>query len=284
MSAPIVVYDKDFDETEDGLYKRAETNELGILKTVDDVIASDAACVFVHVLETATDRGWTRLCEKLPESRVALRFSSTAGFPPRRAEGKHGNCFHCLKPTKKQGKLSPDEFKLLIDFFGDAASLKVLREGNIPPSLRGLISFQIPHRLRALHILQQACLAEWASDRFGPHAAEASTLLNSCDLPPRPNLRVNRAQLFFRLVADNNSKLSELSAADKAAIDCETVKKIAEELGFRPGALDEPMPVMRQLVEAILRRDEDQALPWDVVQPVFLALEKVLGIRDHEKS
>jgi len=278
MSASIAAFDKDGDRTEFGLYKRALVHQLGIADSVDKAVQSDASCIFVHVL----DEDWEKICEGLSEGRVALRFS-TAGFRPKSPEGKHGGCFRCLKPTKNDGKLTHQEFEALIRLFADADSVGSLRWGIIPPSVRGLISFEFPHRVRALHILLQGCLAEWASDRFNPHAVEASKLLGSIEVPHYPGFRINRAQMFCSVLSGRNCNLEQLTSADKSSIEHQTMNSITIELGMKVGDTDESITIVRKLVETVLRSDGEDAVSWGVIQPVFLALEQALGNRNHTK-
>lgn len=258
----IIIFDKDHDPN--GLEGYVTRCGLQFISSFDDALASSAQCVFVHVVET----DWKKLCDELSRERVALRFTSSRGYPRSLPEGKNGNCFRCLKPTKSPGKITDDEFAALVSAFANSDIVRQLST-SVPDKIRGLVARSTDHRLRALAILLQACMVEWGSTT--EHGTEAVSLLRCHPAPSLASERLNRAGLFYRILADG-------PWADRTKRDMFTAicNGLQQELGVKE--FDPSSPFAKLVKDVISAENESATLSWDVCKAVFQELEREPGI------
>ncbi|MBE2281845.1 MAG: hypothetical protein IAE77_00125, partial [Prosthecobacter sp.] len=130
-----------------------------------------------------------------------------------------------------------------------------------------LVACSTIHRLRALHILLQACMVEWGSTP--EHGAEAIKLLGCHPAPSSAFARPNRVGLFYRILADSRW-------VDKKPEDLKTTiyKKLEQELGISDLNSD---PKLTTLVDVVLGADNENAtVPWETVKTVFKKLDEEL--------
>ncbi|WP_300434400.1 hypothetical protein [Zoogloea sp.] len=274
MTAKIGFFDKDQDQY--GLAGYATSCRLQFYASVDDALKSSVDCLFVHV----RDSDWTKICGTLPKERVALRFTSSSGYPRSPPEGKHGNCFRCLKPTKNDGKLTEHDFHALVAAFGDIEIVNQLST-SIPREIRDLVAWSTVHRLRALHILLQACMAELGNNP--KHGAEAISILGCLPVPSSSHAKVNRVELFCRVLADFPWPDSK-SYYDAQEELYESVNKaLQHELGVR--VLKDEDPIIHDLVCGVFNAvDPDAPLAWETIKKAFQRLDVVLGMLRRDAS
>lgn len=270
----LVFFDKDHDRN--GLQGYANQCNLQISQSVAEALASPAIGLFVHVL----DPDWKTICEQLPKERVALRFTSSRGYPRSPPEGKHGNCFRCLKPTKNEGKLTEPDFQALVEAFGDIRIVNQLST-SIPVEIRDLVAWSTVHRLRALHILLQACMAELGSSP--EHGPEAISMLGCQPVSTLARTQVNRIGLFYRVLTD--SPWPDSKSYDDAQIELyESVNKaLQHELGVK--VLKDEEHIIHELVCRVFSAvDPDAPLAWETIKTAFQRLDAVLGIPRRDAS
>lgn len=145
---------------------------------------------FMHI----NDEPWSDLCQGASESQILLRFS-TQGFPPTPPQGALALCIHCIK---KISELSENDILLLKEVLASEEVRKYLRAKQIPERIAHLISFEEPHRLRALHILLLGVLAVLASNSNRNRSADAKELLGNIEIPPLPNVEIDMYRTLWR--------------------------------------------------------------------------------------
>jgi len=265
MTTNIKAFDKSGDRN--ALMGLAYGLQITHVNSVQELLGDACVGLFVHVGED----DWNNICRCLPEGRFALRFS-TDGYPPKRPEGRYFNCFHCLKHTKGDYRISAAEFKALSQAFSDPKVAGSL--GNaILPALRSLIRFYEPHRLRALHFLLQACMVQWAADdpKHGPCALE---LLGIVYLPPIRR-DVNRVSLFKKILMESSAP-----SRDVEKLNSEIVEQIRNELGVDADFRGAPIPAILKLIGEI-DGDVTGSLPitWETAKSLFEGLDELFGVR-----
>lgn len=261
MTTMIGFFDKEDDTS--GLNGYAIRCKLQSYTSVDEALKSSVDGLFVHVV----DSDWKKLCEKLSKERVALRFTTSKGYPRSPPEGKHDNCFGCLKPTKNDGKLTEDEFSALVAAFSDINIVHQLCT-SIPMEIRGLVACSTVHRLRALHILLQACIVEWGDNP--EHRTEAIELLGCHPAPSSVYARPNRVGLFYRILAD-----SSWVGEKPSILETTITEGLQQELGVN--TLDSNSEFVKLVREVLTADNENVPLSWDTTKAVFTKLDKELG-------
>lgn len=276
MSASIVVFDKDKDETEFGLYNRACVFSLDCAESFDSVAKSDALCILMHV----TPDDWKVLCERISEKQTAF-FISSAGFPPTRPEGKHRNCFRVNRPTKGVGAISHDEFKNFIELLKRGDVLQSLRNETIPPALRPYISFHQPHVARALHIYLQARLARWAGDPTHPNCAEAKKLLGLGDSIPSLSQEIDWQRLL-RSVLSGAPPQADLTSPD--TLRGHALRCLRREIGKKEDFGESPVKEIGEFLQAALSPGADEASIFAPAKDAWNQLSIILRLRREEVS
>lgn len=257
----IGVFDKDHDTN--GLDGHATRCKLQSYTSIDEALKSSVDGLFVHVVNS----DWKKLCENLSKERVALRFTTYKGYPRSPPEGKHDNCFGCLKPTKNDGKLTADEFSALVAAFSDISIVHQLCT-SIPMEIRGLVAFSTVHRLRALHILLQACIVEWGENP--EHGTEAIELLGCHPVPSSVYARPNRVGLFYRILAD-----SSWTGEKRSVLETTITEDLQQELGVNK--IESNSDFVKLVREVLTADNENVPLSWDTTMAVFKKLDKELG-------
>jgi len=234
-----------------------------VFSSIDEALKSSVGCLFVHV----EDSDWEKLCENLSKERVALRFTTSKGYPRSRPKGKHDNCFGCLKPTKNDEKLTVGEFSALVAAFSDINIVPQLCT-SIPMEIRGLVACSTVHRLRALHILLQACIVEWGDNP--EHGTEAIELLGCHPAPSSVYARPNRVGFFYRILAD-----SSWVGEKRSVLETTITEDLQRELGVN--TLESNFEFVKLVREVLTADNENVPLSWDVTKAVFKQLDKELG-------
>ena len=213
---------------------------------------------FVHIL----DDPWNDLCRGAFENQVLLRLS-TQGYPPVRPEGVKALCLHC---TKKLEELRAEDVGALKSVLNDSPSCIGLRTGVIPHSVRHLIAFENPHRLRALHILMQGVLATWASDPGHGKSSEALACLGPVSIPPLPSRDIGKCLTTWRALGLETSVGVTSESADALR------SGIARELGAKD--LNNELAI-KALVDSICSGNAAASLDETTVINGFKALDQM---------
>ena len=219
---------------------------------------------FVHIL----DDPWTALCNLVPDGLIVVRFSKE-GFPPTPPEGVHGLCIRCLK---KIHKLTPTDLKVLKEHLPPA--IEGLKNRLIPEQLAHLISFEEPHRLRALHTVLLGVLAVWASDPTEQiWRGKAQKKLGNISIPPLPSEKLDHRKALWRFLGlkGSESKLTDAGAADFR-------RKVAGELGVKIENFGEKKEIA-ELIEDILNGNPDEIPNHETVLTGWDAIDSFLKMR-----
>ena len=271
MSKVIGVYDHDLDTN--GLHGIAiKFPEIDVFTTFEDLYASSNLALFVHV----DNDDWKRLCDDLSSDRFALRFATEQRYSRSPPEGRNRNCFLCLKPINGDGHINLEEFRWLVEAFSDPNIPRILCI-FIPENIRSLVACSTTHRLRALHILLQACMMEWVSSK--DHKTKAVALLGFCPMPssvPVPAV-ANRAEVFFRA-------LTGMSWPDVRETDFPSkwAQRLNQELQQELGVdrLGNEFQFLEILVKEVLGANDGKSkLTWGTASGAFRTLDQQLGRR-----
>ncbi|MCP5538493.1 MAG: hypothetical protein H7A51_19965 [Akkermansiaceae bacterium] len=179
---------------------------------------------YVHVHEPE----WQELVAKVSQGRILVRFSSD-GFHPMPLESANPLCLRCLRKTEElRDTEEANDVGRLSEALLKQDAFKQLGKGTVvPPELAGLISFRIPHRLRALEATLGAFLAAKAAS-----AGDADLLRGVCDAlqingdlpqPPEGFTRMQSIWRHLNIVVEPDEKFKESLAALE--------RDLSEELG-----------------------------------------------------
>ncbi|MEQ1741618.1 MAG: hypothetical protein ABL869_03835 [Candidatus Nitrotoga sp.] len=213
-----VVFDHDSGQLEllvkeKNCFSPLATTKSGDLKDAEakDLLLGDLnwKIAFVHI----NDEPWSDLSRGAPVDQVLLRFS-TQGYPPTPPQGAHALCIHCIK---KISALEKKDIKLLKAVLASEKGRKCLREKKIPERIAHLISFEEPHRSRALHILLLGVLAVLASSPNRKRSAEAKELLGGIEIPPLPNAEIDKYDKYKTLWRGLGLEATEEGVTPKSA-------------------------------------------------------------------
>lgn len=208
---------------------------------------------------------WNTLWRQASADQVLVRFS-TEGYPPGRPESAKALCLQC---TKSINVLRKEDIGALAKVLTDAESLAGLRAGLIPPSIRHLIAFESPHRIRALHIMLQGVLATWASDPVDERSAQAKSCLGDVSIPPLPSRDIDkRFTLWQALGLGTQGEMMPECARDLS-------DGIARELGVKD--LRDELRI-RGLLDLICSGDAAASPDATVVIEGFQALDRFLEV------
>jgi len=266
MNSAVKVFDKDKDSG--GLQGLAKNKSLDCYPAFGDILGDSSPVVFVHI----TDADWKTLCENLAAGRTALRFSSSNSFHPQPPEGLNSNCFSCLKPIKGSSSITNLDFEVLLKHFGDPSTVATLRF-TVSPELRGLISYTTPHRLRALHILLQACMVEWSND--GVHRNDALELLGCAPAPLSSGVKANRLGLFYRVLTGRPWPEIKLTDDESTKIKKFAIAQLQAELEVESSS-SLCVRLVKEVFDAI---QQDEALSWESGSELFKMLDTFPGVR-----
>lgn len=249
---------------------------------VHALVESEAQVVLVHI---DIEGCWQTLLQRLGATRVAVRFS-TETQPPTPPEGAGRNGFRCLKSVGLHG-LSNDDFSALVKVFGDPSAIAGLRAGIIPPSISGLVRFREPNHLRALHILLQGVLVQWAADPGSRRGQRAREIVGTCRFPPSAK-RIDECGVFWTCLGlakqdedacTGATRFLESLSAELGVTNLEDIKESAARQHASTKADD-----FVTLVKAIMKGPREGNLSespvlrdGDVVLEGFQWLDKELG-------
>lgn len=265
--APYVVFDHDGDT----LQTVAENAGFAVVTTdmTGDAKDQDAASklvkeyiwriAFVHI----NQQPWEILANKAPESCVVLRFS-TEGFPPTLPTRARALCLHC---NRRIQDLEQNDVAVLSAVLNDESIRNGIRTGFIPSSIRHLIWFEEPHRLRSLHILMQGVLASLGADPGNQKSQQARECIGMSSIPVLPSQTVINKSTIRRAL---EIRVDDPSSAVRFS------KGVACELGVRNLC---EVKEINALVESIRLGAEAESLNPDLVIEGFEALDKVLSER-----
>jgi len=179
---------------------------------------------FVHIHEPE----WKKLVGKVAQGRILVRFSSE-GFRPMVPEEVNPLCLRCLRKTEELRDSDQEiDVKRLSEGLSKANAFEQLGKGTVvPPELEGLISFRIPHRLRAIETALGAFLAakvESTSDAELRRELRAELHVEG-DLPrpPKDFTQLRSLWRHLSIVAEPDGRFRE-SLADLG-------RDLSEELG-----------------------------------------------------
>lgn len=215
---------------------------------VDELLIAGASLVLVHLDQVA----WSQLLERLPPNRNAVRFS-TDGFRPMAPAGRNQNGFVCCRRIDDMG--SPD-FVTLLDAFANPTIVNALHQGRIPKELLGIFQFRPSAILTSLHILLQLVVK-------GPGAADSSSATSAT-------------------LMDSNAMVAAsvwnvLGLASPPTI-VELTKVLADEIGDTPDSFRGRMPMLTDLLEAMIGSGPETVLEKQRAAGAFHELSKALGI------
>jgi len=208
------------------------------------------------------DRGWESLRRKMRKDTVLIRFS-TQGFPPSIPDSTSGLCIRCLKKTSS---LIASDLVLLKDIPSNHRTIESLQKRLVPDQFSTLVSFEEPHRLRALHILLQGVLAIWAVDPEICKNATARNLLGGVSTPVVPDRNFCRRGYLRKCLGLEESDSD--SYRKQAGELCVT---IAQELGIEELS---DRPKIHQLISQVLEGPANECLDVDVVLESFPAIRE----------
>jgi hypothetical protein len=269
-----------FDHDSDGPLKRL-ADQLGltvIQKTVcmqanrklavDALLKQPANLYLVHL---GSDDAWKYLCDKLlaiPKPRPsAIRFS-TSDLPATSLSFREHGWLNCSKKLGTQQGLSKEEFSILVSICANSDSRDgLMKEGLIPPEVRGLFVFAEPNTLRALHILLQGVLAAWASDPGHLKSSEARQILGVSELPYLLAERIDNCSTLRRA----------LGLDEKASVTTDSGQRLRKRLASELGILQlDDCNDINQFLSAILNAKPNDTLNPDVAMKAFEAIEQEL--------
>lgn len=230
--------------------------ETHVDKAVTLLLESDADVMFVHLDDHAA---WNRLTNEVAESKAVFRLSSV-GFAPTEPMGKAQNCFHVNPPTSGAGALSGDQLTEFRDALKKADVLPTLRAGQIPSAIRPFIWFEEPHLARAIHILLQARLAQWAGDPGHPLRDQAGEALGYRGRLPRFSRHVDWGTMLRKLLgsAIHAGRTSDTSPADTELINA-AKRRMCSELSIKEkDACKSPIKEVDEVIKEILNSSPAQ--------------------------
>jgi hypothetical protein len=223
---------------------------------------------FVHI----GAEQWNRLRESVLDERVIVGFSSQ-GFPPTLPQGKHALTLRCLKKTID---LEAIDISTLAAVCGRENAIADFRAGLIPPSVRGLLAFEEPHRLKALHILLQGVLALWASDPGHSSFKQASEVLAVVSIPKLPRSIGMHMSVLWRVLGLEVEGMGGEEGDQRVRDQSKEIfiKGVASELGLRN--LGEAPPAIAKLINDILASRGTDTIEPDVAVVGFKEIERFL--------
>ncbi len=250
---------------------------------VDSLLRSESNIFFVHLDDKAH---WQRLIANIDESKYIFRFA-THGFPPTPPAGKHTNCFHVNPRTQGEGRLTGDQISELKDILGNPIVLDSLRVRSILPEIRPYIWFEEPHWARALHILLQARLAQWAGTPGHHLQSQAQTILGCGGSFSAGSQRIDWPGLLRRLISRGITVSTDGKEPTAKQLVEGSLKCLRNELGMKSGATESPIMEVERLITKILetpvdlqdqdRRGTFEAELFALVEKAFEALNVACG-------
>jgi len=223
-------------------------------KAVQELLKSESDLLLVHL----EPKFWCNLIDNLEKQKCAFRFS-TVGFSPTPPTGKHQNGFH-VNPRTENEKGEPETPFFLPDLFsaiigGDV--LSTLRSGMVPPAIRHFISFHQPHFARALHILLQGWLAQWAGDIGHPNNAEAKKLLGLGNSIPPLNHEIDWLRMLRTLLSSSGVSVSD--PTNDSVLIKRGLGSLRLEMGLKADFGESPIKEIGDLLQQALAQSNDRA-------------------------
>ena len=240
-----------------------QVEEKNVKKAAKLLAESDADVLLAHLGgEPTDDKGtaWGELLSNLlAKEKTIFRFS-TSGFPPVRPAGVHKNGFHVCTPTDGSGALTTESFAAFHKAVSDRTVLDALSGDSIPTALGSHIRFEKPHLARALHILLQAMLAQWAAEPRHSLRNQAGKVLGCCGSLPSFSRQADWASMLRKLLgsAIHNGQTFEAYPSDAKLTEA-AMKKLQSELGIKEDAQAEDLSSVAEIIKKILQASPDTA-------------------------
>jgi hypothetical protein len=290
----ILTYDRADESGE--LFAMASAIELPLVRQADQNAAvsklfeSKASILLVHL----NPDPWKNLCNETSKlkDRFVFRFS-TQGFPPTPPCGPGKNCFHVNRPTKGTGAFTTDQLEEFIEALKQDGVLPALLAGTIPTVLRPFIQFREPHLARALHMVLQGRLAQWALDPGHPLQAQAGEDLGFDTGTIHSSRAINWPGIVRKLLSSEMPSMPDGKLPPDAELIQGALTCIRKEVSQKKDSMESPIKEIADLLEKWLQitpasdetstvKQEEDLFP--LLKSAFNALNVALGRTREEAS